>query len=222
MLSTKSAASGPAAGMPGIEDVRAQLERILSSPEFPGAGRAPAFLRYVVDETLAGRADRIKGYSIAIEVFGRDQTFTQDDPVVRIEAGRLRRSLERYYLVEGDRDPIRIDIPKGGYAPVFSWNPTAVDTMEEPRPARLDLTPVTRRWSAPGVALAGATALLAACLYWIAGASASWVTGGQPTHQATEEPPGQTVGQSVNQSVAHLSWHADSCRCPVHQSRRRV
>ncbi|RUW56797.1 MULTISPECIES: adenylate cyclase [unclassified Mesorhizobium] len=107
---------------PSPEEVRAELERILSSPEFSVPARACAFLRYVVEETLSGRATRLKGYSIAIEVFDRDENFSQDDPVVRIEAGRLRRALERYYLLSGCTDPIRIEIPKGGYVPVFSWN----------------------------------------------------------------------------------------------------
>lgn len=102
------------------EDVRAQLQRIVTSPEFPTIGRGAAFLTYIVEEALAGRADRIKGYAIALEVFRRDQHFTQEDPVVRIEAGRLRRALERYYLVAGQNDPIRIDVPKGGYVPAFS------------------------------------------------------------------------------------------------------
>lgn len=112
----------PLPALPCPEDVRAQLSRIVTSPEFPSAGRGAAFLSYVIEEALAGRAQRIKGYSIAIEVFKRDAGFTQDDPVVRIEAGRLRRALERYYLIAGQRDPIRIDIPKGGYVPVFTWN----------------------------------------------------------------------------------------------------
>lgn len=107
---------------PGPDDIRSQLERIVTSAEFPGVGRGAAFLIYVVDEVLAGRAQRIKGYSIAIEVFKREEGFTQDDPVVRIEAGRLRRSLERYYLVAGQDDPVRIDIPKGCYVPTFAWN----------------------------------------------------------------------------------------------------
>ncbi|ACI58316.1 conserved hypothetical protein (plasmid) [Rhizobium leguminosarum bv. trifolii WSM2304] len=107
--------------VPTPEDIRAQLAVIISSPEFPKVGRSRAFLTYVTEEALAGRADRIKGYSIAVEVFKRSEGFTQDDPVVRIEAGRLRRLLERYYLVAGQHDPIRIDIPKGGYAPSFEW-----------------------------------------------------------------------------------------------------
>ena len=159
--------AGTTAGLPYIEEIRAELERILSSREFPGAGRAAAFLRYVVEETLAGRGNRIKGYSIAIEVFGRDETFTQDDPVVRIEAGRLRRSLERYYLVEGHRDPVRIDIPKGGYAPAFSWNATVVATPAETLIAPSPSMPASGRQRTRGLALAGATALLTAGVYWI-------------------------------------------------------
>ncbi|OWW04601.1 adenylate cyclase [Rhizobium sp. R72] len=113
---------------PSAEDIRAQLNRIITSPEFPPTGRGAAFLTYVIEETLAGRADRIKGYSVAVEVFKRDAGFTQDDPVVRIEAGRLRRILERYYLIAGHGDPIRIDIPKGGYVPVISWLDPSPDT----------------------------------------------------------------------------------------------
>jgi TolB-like protein len=74
-----------------------------------------------VTETLSGRSDRIKAYSIAVEVFGRDSSFDpQSDPMVRIEAGRVRRALERYYLTAGSSDPILIAIPKGGYVPAFS------------------------------------------------------------------------------------------------------
>nr|WP_153500114.1 tetratricopeptide repeat protein [Sinorhizobium meliloti] len=115
-----AARPGPGPG-PGPDDVRAQFERIVSSKEFHGGGRGDALLRYIIEETLAGRAERIKGYSIAIEVFKRDKSFTQDDPVVRIEAARLRRALERYYLVAGQNDPLRIEVPKGGYGPTFSW-----------------------------------------------------------------------------------------------------
>lgn len=122
--------------LPSPAEIRVQLTRIVSSPEFPRTGRGAAFLTYVVEEALAGRAHRLKGYTIAIEVFKRNEDFTQDDPVVRIEAGRLRRTLERYYLVAGLQDPIRIDIPKGRYAPSFAWNGTAstrpeIETVRE-------------------------------------------------------------------------------------------
>ena len=79
------------------EAIIAELERILASKDFDASGRNRRFLRHVVEETLGGRADRIKAYSIATSVFGRDQSFDpQNDPIIRIEAGRLRRSLERY------------------------------------------------------------------------------------------------------------------------------
>jgi len=104
----------------GSETVLAQLERILSSREFDASERNRRFLRYVVDETLSGRADRIKAYSIATSVFDRDKSFDpQTDPIIRIEASRLRRSLERYYLTAGRSDPIQITIPKGSYIPRF-------------------------------------------------------------------------------------------------------
>ncbi len=78
--------------LPTPEAIR-KLGSILASPEFQLPERGRAFLRYVVEESLAGRAKRIKAYSIAVEVFGREEGITPDDPVVRIEAGRLRREL---------------------------------------------------------------------------------------------------------------------------------
>jgi adenylate cyclase len=105
---------------PSAEPVRQELERVLASPDFVASDRLKKFLRFVVEETLAGRADRLHAYPIALEVLGRDASFDpQTDPVVRMEAGRLRRRLERYYLCAGQSDPVRIDIPKGGYAPTF-------------------------------------------------------------------------------------------------------
>lgn len=101
--------------------VREQLERILASPQFHAPERGRRFLQYIVEETLEGHSERLKAYMIAQVVFGRDASFdAQNDPVVRIEAGRIRRALERYYLVCGSNDPIRITIPKGGYATQFS------------------------------------------------------------------------------------------------------
>ena len=77
-------------------------------------------LRYLVKESLAGRSDQLKGYTIGLEVFSRDKNFNPElDPIVRIQAGRLRRSLDNYYLNEGKNDSIRFSIPKGNYIPTF-------------------------------------------------------------------------------------------------------
>lgn len=131
--------------VPQEDDVRAQLNRILASAEFSVPERVRQFLIYVVNQTLAGQADRIKAYTVAIEVFGRDANFDmQNDPVVRIEAGRLRRALERYYLLGGRAEPVVIEIPKGGYVPRFHWrqglaeNATASSDPEPPRPLEVD------------------------------------------------------------------------------------
>ncbi|WP_353646543.1 hypothetical protein [Mesorhizobium sp. WSM2239] len=117
------------------EDCRAQLHRILNSAEFEATDREHRFLSHVVEETLSGRGGRIKAYSIAVEVFGRDASFDpQSDPIVRIEAGHLRRSLERYYFTAGQSDPVLITIPKGGYVPAFSLRsqPPVADLPETP------------------------------------------------------------------------------------------
>lgn len=120
--------AAPPGPNPPEQEIRAQLDRILASTEFNVPARVRQFLIYVVNETLAGRADRIKAYTVAVEVFGRDANFDiQNDPVVRIEAGRLRRALERYYLLAGSSAPVLIEIPKGAYVPRFHWQPEHED-----------------------------------------------------------------------------------------------
>ena len=102
--------------------VRSELRRILNSRSFDASERNRRFLEYVVEETLAGRGARIKAYNIATIVFGRDQDFDpQLDPVVRMEARRIRRSLERFYFLAGEKSARRITIPKGSYVPEFQF-----------------------------------------------------------------------------------------------------
>src|SRR4051794_35398560 len=102
------------------QEILDHLEEICSTEDFKRSSRCSGFLRYVVGETLAGRTERIKAYAIAVSVLGRDENFDpQTDPVVRIEAGQLRRRLERYYLTDGAGSSIRIDLPKGSYVPTF-------------------------------------------------------------------------------------------------------
>ncbi len=111
---------------PTAAEIREQLERILGSQCFEQAGRSSKFLRFTADQTLAGFGDRLKGYTIAVEVFGRPADFdAQNDPLVRVEAGRLRRRLAEYYAGEGKSDQLRVDLPRGGYAVVWSYPPPA-------------------------------------------------------------------------------------------------
>ncbi|MGQ3676539.1 tetratricopeptide repeat protein [Xanthobacter sp. TB0139] len=112
--------------------VRAALERVLVSDDLRSSPRLATFLRFVVEATLAGRAEQIKGYTIAVEALGRPSSFDpQADPIVRVEATRLRRALQSYYSGDGQADPLRILIPKGGYVPVFE---DRISTLE-PLPA---------------------------------------------------------------------------------------
>lgn len=128
---------GPISGetAPSAPEIRTEMQRVTTSAQFDASERNRRFLCYVIEETLAQRADRIKAYSIATTVFGRDVDFDpQSDPVVRMEAQRLRRSLERFYLTEGRDDPLRILLPKGGYVPEFQrlLRPPAVRASEVP------------------------------------------------------------------------------------------
>ncbi|WP_367715899.1 hypothetical protein AB2N04_17510 [Nitratireductor sp. GISD-1A_MAKvit] len=98
----------------------AVLETLLENPEFRASDRNRRFLRFVVEETVAGRADRIKAFTIAVDVFGRDASFDATvDPIVRIAAGQLRKSLRDYYAGPGQADPVQISVPLGAYVPVF-------------------------------------------------------------------------------------------------------
>ena len=111
---------------PSAAEVRAELERILASRCFEQAGRSSSFLRFVVEQTLAGQGDRLKGYTIAVEVFSRPPDFdAQTDPLVRVEAGRLRRRLIEYYADEGRDDPVRLELPRGRYYVVSTYHAPA-------------------------------------------------------------------------------------------------
>jgi hypothetical protein len=103
-----------------VEEVGQTLARLLTTPELRISDRKKRFLRYIVEETLAGRGDRIKSYSIALDVFGRSADFDGvRDSIVRTEATRLRSALAAFYKEAGANDPVRILIPPGAYVPRF-------------------------------------------------------------------------------------------------------
>ena len=102
------------------EDINTQLQRILDSPGFRNSPTLSRFLSFIISEAALEKQQQIKEYSIAVNVLNRPPDFKpQDDAVVRIHAGRLRRALTEYYLIQGINDPIIIEIPKGGYIPEF-------------------------------------------------------------------------------------------------------
>lgn len=158
---TASADASPGA-VPSAADVRAELARLSANPGFDASERRLRFLQFIVDKTLAGKAADLKGFSIAMEVFGRDETFdSQTDPVVRLEARRLRRDLDSFYIGPGAGHPLRISIPKGGYVPQFDWLqdagpvtaavPSAVPAAETPATPVGSVEPASPATLAPGV-----------------------------------------------------------------------
>ena len=100
--------------------IRAQLARIEGDPLLGQARRLKALLRYLVEETLAGQGDRLKAYTVGLEVFAKPDSFDpQSDPIVRVQASRLRQLLEKYYAGPGCRDPLLIELVRGSYKPRF-------------------------------------------------------------------------------------------------------
>lgn len=111
------------------ENIRQQLRRILSSKAFRQVTRLHRFLEFIVEETLSGRGEKLKEFPIGVEAFGKESSFDpRMDPLVRVQARRLRSRLDRYYREEGQNDEIVIDLPKGGYEPIFQERSTASKT----------------------------------------------------------------------------------------------
>jgi TolB-like protein/Tfp pilus assembly protein PilF len=117
--------------------VREQLGRILHSGPFAHSRRRQRFLEYIVNEALAGRGEQLKGYTVGIEVFDRPEAFDPAiDPIVRIEAARVREKLREYYDTDGLSDPVRIDLPKGTYTPQIEFRAATDEPQTNGLPAK--------------------------------------------------------------------------------------
>jgi TolB-like protein/Flp pilus assembly protein TadD len=142
-----------------LELVRDELAKLLQSKTFANTERLRRFLRFVVEIAMCGRAAELKEYLVGVEVFDRGESFDpRSDSVVRVEAHSLRIRLERYYAGEGMKDPVVIELPKGGYAPGFRLRSETMAVRPMPATFR------HRRWL---MAAAGASVLFAvAALSW--------------------------------------------------------
>lgn len=134
---------------PACERIRQALSDIVASETFARSERLRSFLTYIVENELNGKAAHLKGYSIGIDVFGRTTGFDAGtDPLVRVQAGKLRKLLEVYYENEGASAPVRIRVPLGSYVPEYTASGPAEGeaTATPPPPQRCDrLTPARRR-----------------------------------------------------------------------------
>ena len=108
-----------------------QLEKILSSTALASSPSLSRFLRYIVEETLAGRHAAIREYTLGVHVFDRGADFNPRlDPIVRVQARNLRARMAKYYEGPGAEDTVRIELPKGTYVPVF--HSRVVEPIEAP------------------------------------------------------------------------------------------
>jgi Tol biopolymer transport system component len=154
-----------AAGTPSADVVRAQLTRILASEIFSRSDRLTAFLTYIVEQTLTGHGAALKEQVLAMEVYGKGADFgAAVDPIVRVDARRLRDKLREYYA-SAPHDAIVISVPKGSYAPTFEMNghapATAIDAIG---PAAASQLPV---WQVRAAMVGlGVCALLALAIGW--------------------------------------------------------
>ena len=127
-----------------VEDskVKRALQSILESSTFEDVHRLSTFLEYVVTEALKDRRTKIRAKIIAADVYQRQSSDDGDnEAIVRVDAGRLRRRLEIYYASEGLSNPVIISIPKGGYTPVFNLNPSVENPSEPKQEPRQRLVP---------------------------------------------------------------------------------
>lgn len=166
--------------------VRHALLSILESETFARSRRERDFLQFVVEETLAGRGERIKAFAIAHEVYGRDDSFDpRTDPIVRVEAGRLRRRLASYYANDGRRETVQIELPKGGYKPVFTSREAVAEPTQFP-------------WSIPTARrLVGSHKYLVVSALVLVAALAVW-----QSVQPPDEPAGEPSSAVVPEDVA--------------------
>lgn len=206
---------------PTGEEICRQVERILASEEFHAPKRGRNFLEFVVSETLAGRSGFLKAFTIANMVFGREASFDpQNDPVVRIEAGRIRKALERYYLVAGQADDVIITVPKGGYVPHFEYTrDVSVPARPKKDPENPQIgefadqghSPQETRRPPPPIARSLGTGLLAILLL-LALASAFFVAGSAPIRPLPSKASPPTVAVEVFAESSAVDSTSDIAR----------
>jgi hypothetical protein len=175
-----------------IETQRTELEAVLKSDLFTRAPTLAHLLSYLCEKTFTGESHQIKEYSIAVDVFGRRESFDQDaDSIVRVQANRLRKRLAEYYAGEGASHAIHISVPVGQYVPVF-------EQVGVPVAAPVGTPEAARRWRRLWLGAVAVMVLVALAGYLVrrARAPASVAVGGRAQIPA-ESPVGLPVGDEV-------------------------
>jgi len=155
-----------------------ELEKILASPFFRSAARSKQFLEYVVKHQLEGHPELLKERTIGTEVFLRPAGYaTGDDPVVRVQAGEVRRRLEQYYQANPTDCKVRIELPVGSYSPAFHWvSDTVATELPHPQPPSLSPSPEPEPQPRSRFRRAKRWAIAVACLVLALAAGAAFLT----------------------------------------------
>lgn len=199
---------GASRGSPPRTAISESLSRVLTLSGVAKRSRLQKLLTYIVDEELAGRGERVKAFSIAVDVFGRDDDFDpQTDSIVRVEMFRLRQTLRDYYAADGCDDPVRVTVPKGSYRPVFtSMNGQAYETSVE---FSTPSTPVDEKVEIGRLpAMRHGTAAFLALVFFGAGYFAANVASDRP--DANPPEPSEIVFCPVKPDISVVSLSAAS------------
>jgi hypothetical protein len=115
-----------------IEHCEEQVRRVIQSATFRNATTLQQLVQFLAVKTLSGSSEILKEYTIGVEALGRKTDFDPKiDPIVRVQSHRLRLKLKEYYQIEGSRDPILIQFPKGHYFPTFGPMPATTPVFAE-------------------------------------------------------------------------------------------
>lgn len=184
MTNPKSTTANTDQGSYAEGAIESQLSRIVASEEFSGSPRLQQLLSYLVNETLNGRSDRIKGVTVAQDIFGQtDPEIAQASTAVSVEARRLRRKLVDYYQTAGATDPIVIDIPKGTFVPAFRDFVSITETPSDP--GKIEVPSRKPRLTDRLVLIIPLVTILVALSVWLWG---QYMTISEPTDYAFGQP----------------------------------
>jgi hypothetical protein len=209
---------------PGSAAVRDELDRLLASPLFSHSRRFPNFLRFVVEQTLAGDIENIKERTLGIEIFGREASYdTSTDPIVRVTAAEIRKRVAQYYQDPAHHQELRITLPSGSYVPRFHWPSAEVPRASQERnSAAVDggdhaAGEKARRSSRKlflwiGVGAVAVTAAIGALLFWQRTTPSAFDSFWQPV-LSPKEPALLCIADQLEYSVIELRDAAD----PSHQ-----
>ena len=190
--------NAPPSSQTSPEAVRTQLDKILQSGPFAPSERMTRFLRFIVEETLAQRADQLSEYAIGVEAYDRGESFEPStDSIVRVDARRLRAKLREYYDTAGLNDPLLIEVPKGTYSPVFVNRPMppapSGEASIDPAVAAVSTEPATHSETADRSARSRWAVVLAALAILVVGYMLANSSGDQDAGARPPVPPGRIL-----------------------------